>query len=462
MRKQLVALSLLLIAGLAVSCSNPASAAKNSSTKGSVGTVKVAFKDGSKAIGTRASSNLRAVKRGSRAIVADWDTTIKSYAVTLHCTSVSTADMTATASVADGSVTFSSVATGTWNVSATALNIEGVTVGAGSASGQEISSEGTTDIPISISQTQTGTGNFSFTFRFPQSSANYVAARLYDTGNTAVGDLIVPTLTNISTTLFEATVAESGVASGNYRLQLSFSRDGVPVGIYGEGVNVWDNVTSDQWLNPSGTYLSMRTFSESDFASGDASLADLGVMVDGEATVIPTAFDSSTTEYSIYASEGTSITFVPVESVSGQKVQYQVNGGGYSTLYTGEFTNPVQSGDTVDFLVTAPDHQTTKIYTVAILRSAATYIYFAPGIYTNLDFTAESTEVTEGNTVQISSATGGSNWQWFVNGTKQEETTSTYSFSSEVPGFFTICVTVTVDGVVYSGSVNVTVNPNQP
>jgi hypothetical protein len=473
MRRIFVALTLLILTAFAASCANPTFAAKNRSP----GTVKISFKTGSTAstsgkagvrtANMKSAGKSRSVTKSSRTIVANWDNAIASYAITLHCTSVSTPDLTGTATnpVADSDgFAFSSVAAGTWNVSVTALNSDGAVVGAGSDEGLKLESGSGTEVGITISETQTGTGSFSFTFQFPQSSADYVSVQRYDMSNAAVGAAVVPTIENIGDGIDRATVAETGVASGTYRLALTFRKggEGGPVvGTYSEALNVWDNVTSDQWLGSYGIFLSTRNFSESEFASTNASLGDLAAIVNESSASLTPGFSSDVTSYTLNT-EGTSIWFIPARSSgSSQRVQYQVNGttGTWTDLAVGASTEILSIGSTVYFLVTAPDQATTRTYSVSIISEGSSQITVSYGSYQSLSFSPGSLTMPLGEGLAIGpNFSNGTNWKWYVNGSLSGDASS-YTFTPSSTGTYVIYATVTdsTTGTSYSGSMTVTV-----
>ena len=161
---------------------------------------------------------------GSRTIVPNWSTTVTSYQVALTSHN-GYAGLTAT--VTSGSTaSFSAVNPGTWDVAVTAYN-SATAVGSGSLTGQTATAGASLTWTVSVSGSQTGTGNFSFTFAFPSSTnVNYVAGQLYNlTTGAAVGSSIIPTLTTNGSNL-QGTIAQSGIASGSYRLGLTFRRSG--------------------------------------------------------------------------------------------------------------------------------------------------------------------------------------------------------------------------------------------
>jgi hypothetical protein len=58
-------------------------------------------------------------------------------------------------------------------------------------------------------------------------------------------------------------------------------------------------------------------------------------------------------------------------------------------------------------------------------------------------------------------ASGGNSWQWFVDGVKDgAQTGSSYVFaaSGRLPGFYTLSLSFVYDGVLYTGSIGITID----
>jgi hypothetical protein len=363
--KQMSSIAALKLAGIAVvlgtillyGCHSPL--ASHITTSGS--TVKISFQTRStaKALTTKTVvPNVNDVYTGG------------SYIITLHCTSISIDDLSQTVSVSAASdgIPFSSVTPGTWNIGVVAKDGSGTQVGAGTLTGKTIPSGGeavsfTVPVLISGSQTPTGTGNYSFTFEFPPSSADFVSAQLFTMSNTAVGTAITPTITTDGDTgLSQATVAQTEIASGNYRLALTFKRGTIIAGAYGEAIDVWDNVTSDQWLDSSGNYNSMRTFTAAEFNSSDADLMSVSATESG--ATVSLSFSSSVYSYNLGVTN--SVVVTPFQSADGQKIEYSTDDGGtWITMASGEST-PACSVSAYEYLVeirvTATDGVTTNTY----------------------------------------------------------------------------------------------------
>ena len=310
---------------------------------------------------------------GSRTIVPNWSTTVTSYQVALTSHN-GYAGLTAT--VTSGSTaSFSAVNPGTWDVAVTAYN-SATAVGSGSLTGQTATAGASLTWTVSVSGSQTGTGNFSFTFAFPSSTnVNYVAGQLYNlTTGAAVGSSIIPTLTTNGSNL-QGTIAQSGIASGSYRLGLTFRRSGAggtTAGTFSEAVNVWDNVTSDQWLDSSGNLNGMRTFAATDFNSSNANLSNL--IVTGTALVLSPGFSSNVFTYTA-TTGGSTITISPFQSVAGERIQYQVNSGAWTDIGPSSVSGTITLGSSTSIIaikVTASDQASTATYQVTVTPQTVT------------------------------------------------------------------------------------------
>jgi hypothetical protein len=320
--------------------------------------------------------------KSAKTVVADLAATVYRYSVVLSCTSASTSDLSGTllASQASEGLSFSSILPGTWNVSVVATDESSTQIGVGLVEGVIITAGGSANVTVPISGTKTGTGSFSFSFEWPQASADSVSATLYDSSDNPVEGLssTEPT-TNGSN--YKVTASKSGIASGTYRLQLTFTESGVTSGIFGEAVNVWDNVTSNLWLDSSGTCRSMRTFAASEFNSHDASLKGLYATMDGTtAGKLPVDLPSSARLFV----EASSATFTPFQSVDGQKIECSTSGGeSWTTVASGATTPAVSAGSTIIILVTATDGTSQKTYTITPNTALGSQTFSTPGVYGN-------------------------------------------------------------------------------
>ena len=96
-------------------------------------------------------------------------------------------------------------------------------------------------------------------------------------------------------------------------------------------------------------------------------------------------------------------------------------------------------------------------FTTSFTPQGPITIGFGLGTYQTLSFSSSTLTVTVGQSINFvpSFNTGGSNWQWFVNGSIVS-TASSLSYTPSTPGTCQISVLVQYYGVLYSGSVTVT------
>lgn len=302
-------------------------------------------------------------KTGSRTIVPDFTTSIDSYSITLTSkdgfkSQVATVDLGA------GAATFSDVEAGKWDISVTALKST-LTVGTGSLLNQTVSSSGNLIlfIPIQFSQAD-GVGNLSFSVLIPiATSIDFVQGTI---GNST----LTPSLADYSDAQFKiATFSVEGLTSGIQKLVMTFRRggeSGAIAGIYSESVNIWSNITSDKWIDATGTLVATRTFAATDFFSSNANLSNLSV---SKGTLV---FSSETTTYDLGTTYTPTFTLTATGSINSQYLQYRNNAGNLVDIKSGTATSNIalSAGDNAIVVnVTAPDKTTAKTYTINIMYS---------------------------------------------------------------------------------------------
>jgi uncharacterized repeat protein (TIGR02543 family) len=305
-----------------------------------------------------------------RSIVADWKTQITSYRIILTShNGYSTLAQTATNI---GPVSFTGVHDGIWDVSVTAYNKTTV-VAVGTSTSLKLTGTEGLSVSITLSPTQTGTGNYSFTFSIPSStSIDFVSGQLFNADGTVVGSLLVPPLASSGSNLV-GTITQTAVTSGLYRLALTFKRggsSGILAGAYSEAVNIWDNVTSDQWLGNDGELYSQRTFAESDFNSTNTRLENL--LINNGLPLSP-FFSSLVTSYEV--DSASSITITPIQSIAGQTIQYRQDSGTWINLASGCSSSSLAVGlkTNIEIRVTANDMVSSGTYTIAVSHAVITY-----------------------------------------------------------------------------------------
>lgn len=222
--------------------------------------------DGRKA-GTVVVNFGKDVNTSSRTLVTDFASQASSYSVAL----TSQGGETKNATVTGTSARFENLATGTWNVSVVAL-AGTLQIGAGSLAGQELAAGASPVWDVELSGSQTGTGSFDYRFAIPGAvmltGATAQLQRLdgsvvkqYEDGSISVDD---------DNSFASGSFGAEGIASGVYRLTVTYKRGHTVIGNEVEAVNVWDNVISNQFLsNDSGDYEPVRTYAVSDFSTPD-------------------------------------------------------------------------------------------------------------------------------------------------------------------------------------------------
>ena len=316
---------------------------------------------------------------GSRTVVPDWGSSIAQYGITLHCTSnASQADLTRSVTAA-ATVSVPSVPQGTWTVSVTAYNSALVAVGTGvGSSSVTIDGNGTASSTVAVSisgaQTATGLGGYSFTFNFSTTTGiDKVTGQLLTATGTSVaspaGDLVTKTSFGTTGGYSQGRFYNTSVASGTYILLMKFYRGSTLVGAYSEAINVFDGVTSDQWVDSGGNLLPLRTFEASDFGSNNNLLASLYATSSGAALGLSPSFSSAVTGYLLTSTS--SVVLVPGTSIAGESLQYQLNStsGSWTTLASG-MPLTVNPWNIAFIMVTAPDQTSSLTYTVGVLPSS--------------------------------------------------------------------------------------------
>ena len=134
---------------------------------------------------------------------------------------------------------------------------------------------------------------------------------------------------------------------------------------------MWDNVTSDQWLDSSGNLNGMRTFAATDFNSSNANLSNL--IVTGTALVLSPGFSSNVFTYTA-TTGGSTITISPFQSVAGERIQYQVNSGAWTDIGPSSVSGHYLGSSTsiIAIKVTASDQASTATYQVTVTPQTVT------------------------------------------------------------------------------------------
>lgn len=378
--------SLLII----LSCRNPLQEARRSEDTGSV---TVSLSSGSTAnaegraglvpVGAAAAPN-----NGGRTVVPDYLSETASATITLTSNDgYGTLSNSVTAS--PWRVTFSEVRAGSWDVDVGVQDSGGSQIGAGSAANQILNPGATLTVPIMVTFSSTATtGDVGFQVSFPATTnIDYASGTIEETG-----DVSTPTVSESGGTR-RATFGFTGLPADTYSLVFTFRRggaSGTSAGTFREKVIVDAGFTSGSWVAADGSLAAERVFAATDLLDNDSSLANLTV----SGAVLPAEeFSSTTTNYARGVFESlASVTFTASASVPGQYLQYSWNGAPLAEIVPGtdspslgliDDSGQLETDNTLEVVVTAPDRQTTSSYTVTLSRG------YAVGYDDNADGAAE-------------------------------------------------------------------------
>jgi hypothetical protein len=302
----------------------------------------------------------------SRTVAADFTEQVDTWTIRLSTggTEVFTGDF-----VYGSPIAIDDLEGGTYTVTAQGFRSGQITV-AGTATVTLIPGQDETlNITVSPAQT-TGTGAYSLTLRFPHAA-----------GITAVSYTLDPEVDDPEPVKLTASLSNdepdrvavltgTGIPSGSHRLLIEFERAGaVVVRRLVEAVNIWDNMTSDRWVDPDGALQEERVFTEGDFIGTTTEAAAITFTA---GTLNPT-FDPEARSYTLTVNQG-SYRFQITGAADGQSFRYTFDDPinvdtVWITAYDGYLTEDISvaAGATLTVEVTAPNGD-TGTYTFAINR----------------------------------------------------------------------------------------------
>jgi len=405
--------------------------------------------------------NLPPLGSNARTILPNFASEVTKITVTVSASGYSsqTQDTSST-----GSITFHGLNAADWTINVVAYN-NATPIGQGNATTTVISgSSAAINIPIIFSGFPSGNG----TLDIPLSWANTVGV---DYLSWSIDGGPATTVTGTSTTMSAA------LSPGVRVLVLTFKKGGAggtPAGTFVESVNVFSGLTSNSWIDSTGTLQSTMTFSASNFLSSNASLGTLSVW-DASTTGTPQTIGFSSTTYpynltTIPASN--SLVFTPTTSIDGQAISYSWNGGSSTPITSGSVSANLpfvtsNYDNVLKITVTAPDGATTQIYTLTWSSGSLNVGVSAPNTaYQALAFADNTPTIYQGQayTFQSSNAVLNalSGWAWTLGGTTQSSTSSSLILSpaatAAMLGTYVVVGTIAYNGVTYSANATLTVN----
>ncbi len=284
-------------------------------------------------------------------------------------TAASAGDMCTIADITPGAITIEATAT------------DGVdTVAIGSAV-LDLDPGAAESVSVDLAPTGSGSGDFSFTMIWPESTgAAFVECSLKTTAGVEVDAQSSPDPAAPSGGNYTWTYAGTSVASDSYDLFITFrtAAGGSVLGVFVESVNIYDNLTSDTWIDHDGNHQPARTFTAAEMKSSLCTLSKLVVTGAGfsneytAATVPPLAAGSTIV---MGKKAAASIGFVPTltDTEGGQRISYTWNGGPSVTIESGISSGQLTladgaGGNMLEITVTAPTGE-TALYTVTVIKA---------------------------------------------------------------------------------------------
>ena len=316
----------------------------------------------------------------ARTVVPDLASSIASYSLKLASGSIS---LVGTATRAAPTYTFVDVTSGSWTLTAVALDAAGSTLGSGSVAVSNLSSGESRSVLIPITFSTSGKGNLNLAVAFPSSTGiDYVQGVVSTYASGSASPTLLATLTptvSTSGTSSTATFLAADLPSGaGLDLVMTFRRggaNGAVAGVYTESVNIYDNLTSDKWIDPTGKLVGQCSFAETDFFDSNDYLASLVLMTDDSSQTL--SLPSFMTVFDAGDAPSNLVRFSAVPSLPSQSISYTWNGSSPIALPTSNASPfyALQSGQNMLVItVTAPDRMTQKTYTVAVGTGSATVV----------------------------------------------------------------------------------------
>jgi len=159
---------------------------------------------------------------------------------------------------------------------------------------------------------------------------------------------------------------------------------------------------------------------------------------------------------------GTEITLT--STTSGATIYYTTDSSEpttSSTVYNSSSKPTITSALTLKAIAVYTNMNDSAVLTAAYTITSngdATIAISWPTSADNPLISPSSTSVAKGTPVTITATLAGATFEWYVDGTKTAETSSTFTFSSQDTGPHTVNVVATKDGKAYSAQITITVN----
>lgn len=216
-------------------------------------------------------------------------------------------------------------------------------------------------------QTQgTTTGGFALTIKWPTASASTISWSLDGQAAAVLGASDIASAGGTST----ATLSAANQDSGIHTIRIYFNENVKQTQL--EIINVFDNLKSDKWIKADGTLADFREYTEDDVkpaAQAGSTEATLRILDGSKMETLPLANSAAVLSTS-HVFAGTGITIITSAAIIGQKIEFKMNSGGWTTAVSdapvGVAVTQDGSPQTLSVRVTGQSSATASVYQVNI------------------------------------------------------------------------------------------------
>ncbi|WP_018527489.1 cadherin-like beta sandwich domain-containing protein [Alkalispirochaeta alkalica] len=266
-------------------------------------------------------------------------------------------------------VTMGDLYPGLWDLVVEGLSSDGTVVARGGDQGILLAPGASEERTPQIRFLQSGDpgteGGFSLALAFPSGTGvDYLEATIKGHFS-ATPSLVVAGGT--ARTLLEST----SIPGGSWPLKVVFRRGGASGAVAAtllETINVWDGVVSDRWIDTDGTLQTERLLDESFFLCPGVGLEELR-LAPGE---LDPPFSPAVTTYTLSAGSAQQIALRGRGASTRQTISYRWNSSAPEPVQDDQtriVSFPAgETTATLEVIVTAADRETTRTYTVQVVR----------------------------------------------------------------------------------------------
>jgi len=270
--------------------------------------------------------------------------------------------------------TFTNIVPGAITVSIKAYNASSMLIASGSAAVTvSESAPAAANVELKLAKTAGVTsGSIALQIQWPAASATAIS--WYLDGSDPADLQLAPVISDAGGGMSKATLSAANLTSVVHTVRIYFMNASINqrTGTQLELVNVYDNMTSDSWVNADGTLSDKKVYTTSEAMSmAQSQGTDATVRILAGDTLQTISLTSGTTSITLPNVITTdSITVIPSTGVTGQSLAYSLNEVPYTPIASDSpvILSPPSGGifSTLDLRVTAPDTGTSTVYSLRI------------------------------------------------------------------------------------------------